>query len=620
MCGITGFFGNKNFADHIENSVNQLTHRGPDFGDFWVSDDQHLGLGHRRLSIQDISSLANQPFTSSDGMLTMVFNGEIYNFQSLREELINDGYSFQTTSDTEVLLYLFHQMGNKCWEKLNGFFAVAIYNHQSQELTIARDRFGIKPLYYYIEDKKLVFASELKAILAYGIDKKIDYKALNLYFKLNYIPAPHSIIKNVKKLDPGHYITFNLEGYQKTKYYQLDQKDSGKSTLRYADAQKQLKKLLQESVEKRLVSDVPLGTFLSGGIDSSIITALASEISPNLNTFSIGFKDNSFFDETHYARLVADKYKTNHKEILLDNNSMFESLESLLSNIDEPFADSSALAVNALCKETRKHVTVALSGDGADELFAGYNKYWGEYKIQNPNIKEQIVQGLHPLWNALPKSRNNKITNLNRKLHKFSSGSRLLKSERYIKWCSIGDNENTKDLLLNVDSDTSEISKYITNEKGINDILYNDIHLVLPDDMLTKVDRMSMNNSLEVRVPFLDHDVVNFANSLPDKYKIDHNFKKKILQDAFRDMLPKELYNRPKQGFEVPLLNWLKTDLDHKIRHIYLDREFIEEQGIFNYDAIHDIINKLHSNNPEDSHATVWALIVFQSWYKKHME
>jgi asparagine synthase (glutamine-hydrolysing) len=623
MCGITGYYleqGASINSDAIQKSLDLLGKRGPDAKGELFAQDRSVFLGHRRLSIIDTSTGANQPMTTEDGSISMIFNGEIFNYKTLRKELEHLGYKFYLNSDSEVFVNLFHCFGTNAFDKINGFFAVAFYNHQTQELTLARDRFGIKPLYYSFQDNRLFFASEMKALIPFGINKNIDNKALRYYFSLNYIPAPLSIFQEVKKLNTGEFLQFKDGNLSIKRYYQLKPEKAQTFQGSYDKAQHELKSLMSQSVADRLLSDVPLGTFLSGGIDSSVVTALASQSVNQLDTFSVGFSDNKFFDETHYARLVAKKYNTNHHEIILSNQDLLQSLEELLDYTDEPFADSSALAVNALCKETKKHVTVCLSGDGADEVFGGYNKYLAEYKVQNAGISEKMLSALLPIWKSFPKSRNNSLSNVFRKLEKFSEGMKLTKKDRYWSWACIGKEHWVDELLIQPkkDFDKHLFSNLITNEKGINDILLNDIHLVLPNDMLFKVDSMSMRNSLEVRVPFLDYRVVEFAHSLPDNFKVDGKMKKKIVQDTFRDLLPEELYNRPKQGFEVPMLDWLKHELDDAIRKKYLNKELIEKQGIFKFDACDKLLKKLHSNNPEDSHAMVWALVVFQHWYLRY--
>lgn len=627
MCGITGYYTSKSGlvgSQKLIDTTNLLTSRGPDASGIFQSPNGQIGLGHRRLSILDTSAAGNQPMTTQDGKYTLVFNGEIYNYQALKTDLSAKGYRFNTSSDTEVLLNLYHLHGDAAWNLLNGFFAVAILNNDTLELKLARDRVGIKPLYYHWDGSDLYFGSALSTILSYLKTPSIDHDALRLYFKLNYIPAPHSILMNTSKLLGGELISFNGKELSKSRFYEVGRTNDTHliPSSDYGIAQKQFKELMRQSVTDRLVADVPVGTFLSGGIDSSVITALASEQKSGLNTFSVGFKDHKYFDETSYARLVAERYQTNHHEIILSNHDLLTSLDDLLQQGDEPFADSSALAVNALCKETKQHVTVALSGDGADELFAGYNKYMGEYRIQNPQLAEKLVGRAGFLWDRLPSSRNGQLSNTIRKLKKFSQGTHQSKNERYLDWCSLGKEDFLNRLLVQSQSGiyhqkSTKLTQYLSPNKGLTDLLINDQHLVLVNDMLTKVDSMSMNNSLEVRVPFLDHSVVEFANRLPDHFKINRGMKKRIVQDAFRDLLPDALYDRPKHGFEVPMLHWLRHEVSDQISEHLLNQNKIEEQGLFDFETVQSLVQKLHSANPEDSHASVWALLVFQTWYAK---
>ncbi len=626
MCGISGGYYRNQLPkkDLLEKSIAQLSKRGPDNQGLHIH--QNFFLGHRRLSIIDVSNAANQPLYSDDNRYAIIFNGEIYNYASIRKQLETKGHQFNTSGDTEVLLKAFIEYGKDCLTLLNGFFAFAVLDQSNNTLFIARDRMGIKPLYYYQDDGKFLFASEMKAFYPLDVKREIDFNALATYFQLNYIPAPKTIYKDVLKLLPGHFIEIkngntNIEQWYKVPY------TSGKyANLTYSEASNKLVELLDKSVADRLVSDVPLGTFLSGGIDSSVISSLAANHRKSLNTFSIGFKDNDFFDETEYAELVAKKLNTNHKVFKLTNDDLLDSLTSLLEYIDEPFADSSALLVNLLSKYTREHVTVSLSGDGGDELFAGYNKHYGEWRIRNGGFAANAVSALLPVWQNLPKSRHGKWGNKVRQLERFAIGHKLNAGDRYWRWCSFIDADESKKYFKNPNLiDEHELAnlkalytKHFSQNGDLNDNLYADIHLVLPYDMLTKVDLMSMANSLEVRVPFLDHNIVEFAFSLPVEYKIDSNLKKKIVQDAFRKILPSELYNRPKKGFEVPLLQWFRNELKDLILNDLLSDKFIEEQGIFNLNYIQLLKQKLFSKNPGDVHAQIWALIVFQSWYKNY--
>ncbi len=624
MCGIVGIFakdetGKSNFSN-LNSAVKSLNFRGPDAQGIFT--DDAIGLGHARLSIIDTSEAATQPFTSADGRYTLVFNGEIYNFKELRNKLRNKGYSFSTSSDTEVLLYQLIEFGEAGINELNGFFGFAFYDKADKSVIVARDRFGIKPLHIYEDQHQLIFGSEMKSIFEFDIKKEIDLASTQLYFKFNYIPQPYSILKNCKKLSPGELLIWENGKATYKKYYNLPFSPNKYKFNDYKKAQNQLRDLLEESVSKRMVADVPIGSFLSGGIDSSVIVALASKHTNNLNTFSIGYKDEPLFDETHFAKLVADKYKTNHTVFELTNDDLFDQLGKVLDYTDEPFADSSGLAVNILSMHTKNKATVALSGDGADEIFSGYNKHMAEYTARGNGIKNKLVAAGEPIWKTLPKSRNSKFGNLNRQLLRFAEGIKLGNKERYWNWAGILKDDQASHLLqkavLKAFSDRKQ--HVLLNElesSDFNGVLYQDVHQVLVGDMLTKVDLNSMNNSLEVRVPFLDHNVVEFAFQIPSEFKIQSGIKKKILQETFKPDLPEELFKRPKHGFEVPLLKWFQGDLQSTIQNDYLNKDLIEEQGIFRWFEIEKIIKKVNSKNPEDSAATIWALIVFQHWWKK---
>ncbi|HZX74101.1 MAG TPA: asparagine synthase (glutamine-hydrolyzing), partial [Cyclobacteriaceae bacterium] len=379
MCGITGIFafnlvGKFNMIN-LAPATQSLEKRGPDNQNIYS--DSWIGLGHRRLSIIDTSAAGNQPMWDDAGRYAIIYNGEIFNFQELRKELETKGISFVSNSDTEVLLKLYIQEKEKCLNQLNGFFAFCVYDKQEQTFFIARDRFGVKPLLYLFDEDKFLFGSEMKSIMQYGVNKEIDFTSLYTYLQINYIPAPRTIFKNVKKLLPGHYVKVSRGQLDIEQYYSIpyDREGAEKNNLPYEHAKERLKELMEESVRKRLVSDVSLGCFLSGGIDSTVVAAFASLHKRDLHTFSIGFKDEKFFDETEYATLAAKHLKTGHTVFSLTNADLYKHVHSILDSIDEPFADSSAINVYILSKETRKYATVALSGDGADEMLGGYNKH-----------------------------------------------------------------------------------------------------------------------------------------------------------------------------------------------------------------------------------------------------
>ena len=623
MCGIVGIidFNGKalNHSSNLKNALKKLRYRGPDHQDCYESESTLLG--HTRLSIIDISDHANQPFYSDDGRYTLIFNGEIFNFKELKNELIQQySISFKTSSDVEVLFHFLIRYGVSHLKKLNGFFAFAFYDKLQNKMWLARDHFGIKPLYYALkENQHLVFSSEMKALLEFPIKRELDQASVQNYFHLMYIPAPYTIFKTVRKLEPGQNIEVDIDhkDVQFNSFYSLPPSDQ-LSEDSYESAQHKIHNLLTRAVELRMVSDVPLGSFLSGGIDSSIISTLAQKISGNLNTFSIGYSDEPYFDETPFANLVAKKIGSNHTVFSLSNKEMFEHIHDMLDYIDEPFADSSSVAVYILSKYVRKHIKVVLTGDGADELFSGYHKHMAEYLIRNPSSKEKAALLAYPVSKLIPASRTGKLSNLSRQIQKFKKGSQLDVKERYWQWAGFPSHH-----LLSKESEQETrkeqwLGTLQKNNKDINDMLLTDMQFVLPNDMLYKVDMMSMANSLEARPPFLDYNLVDYVSKLPGSYKIERNFKKKILQDTFKMDLPNELYRRSKKGFEIPLQKWLTNEMKPEIDQL-LSKNIIQEQGIFNWEEVSTLKNKLFSKNSGDAQTMIWAIVVFQSWWKKYM-
>ncbi|OWY24663.1 asparagine synthase (glutamine-hydrolyzing) [Sphingobacteriales bacterium UPWRP_1] len=629
MCGIAGIVAFSELAlpylACMEAATQTLRRRGPDNQS--VYRHHRVALGHARLSVIDTSAHANQPLFDTSGQYAIIFNGEIFNYRQLKQQLAAEGVVFSTQSDTEVLLQGYLHWGTSVLNRLNGFFAFAVYHLPTQTLFLARDRFGVKPLLYYADRTRLVFASEIKALMACQIPKKLDHNSLYIYLQLNYVPPPQTMLQDVQHLPPGCYMTVNVATgvVKQEQYYQIPCLPQPEQTpVSYAAAQQQLRQLLDDAVQLRLISDVPLGAFLSGGIDSSVIVALASEHTGHLNTFSIGFKDEPLFNETGYARLVAEKYQTNHTEFLLQTDDLLQHLTNVLNYLDEPFADTSALAVYILSHYTRKQVTVALSGDGADEVFAGYRKHAAELKARSMAKAGKLLQPALPLLQRLPQSRNTKWGNIFRQANRFAEGVNLPPHERYWRWASILPQQKAAQLLLHPPHHSAFIQRrqqwlqpLTTHTGSFNHLLLADMQMVLPGDMLRKVDSMSMANSLEVRNPFLDYRVVNFAFNLPHAYKITPNMKKRIVQDAFKQLLPPQLYNRPKQGFEVPILQWLKTDLKPMLNNL-LEPAFLQEQGIFNPPEVQSLLQQLNTANPADSAASVWALLVFQYWWKRY--
>ena len=628
MCGITGIYafnqvGRINMIN-LSRATQHIVHRGPD--NFQLYNDEFIGFGHTRLSIIDTSEAGNQPISDEEGRFMIIYNGEVYNYKELRKSLQDEGVRFRSETDTEVVLQLYRRKGKECLQELNGFFAFAIFDHHNHELFIARDRFGIKPLYYQFDDDKLMFSSELSSLAAFGVEKKVDPVALYLYLQLNYVPHPYSMIRGVKKLAPGHYISVKQNQVTVQKYYDLTAHGDSPG---YSSSKEQLQTLLSDSVKMRLHADVPLGSFLSGGVDSSVIAALAKEQHPGLKTFSVRFKESGFLDESSYARRVARHLGTEHIEIPVSKNDIHEQIFQAMDSFDEPFADSSALAVYMLSRKVREHVKVALSGDGADELFGGYNKHYATWRMMNPGRTESIIRSMQGLWNVLPQNRSSFLFDRFRRLSKFAETMDLSGPHRYWRLAGFASDEESAHVMESLMIDSLDFEEYfdyredllkeVTEEESVNSILRTDMALVLPGDMLKKVDLMSMANGLEVRVPFLDHRIVEFVNNLPGEYKIDGKSRKKILRDAFRERLPNFVFSRPKKGFEVPLLNWLRKDMRSLINDDLLADNFVQEQGVFNLDEVRKLKKKLFSYNPGDTHARIWGLLVFQWWWKKNL-
>ncbi len=616
----------QSWLDRLEAATERLALRGPDHGA--VCRHRNVGLGHRRLAIIDTSSAANQPMSDDSGRYTIVYNGEIYNFRELRAALVASGRALRTHSDSEVVLSLFVDEGPSMLEKLNGFFAFAIYDRQERSLFLARDRLGIKPLLTYQDDGVLIFASELKAILSFPIRRELDEVSLLQYLQLSYVPAPHSMLKRVRKLEPGCMLTARDGVVRVERYYSVPT-PTETTTVSYADATRRLAGVLESAVARQLVSDVPLGAFLSGGLDSTIVAALAARHKPDLETYAIGFPDQPLYDESADAAAAARALGVRHTTFPVNDDELYRHLADVLDYTDEPFSDSSALAVYILSRHTRGHVTVALSGDGADELFGGYNKHYAEVMARRARVRSALVRAAAPVWSSLPRSRENAFGDVVRRFDRFATRAALPPQERYWAWCSFTD-EGVARLTLSdaVRARVTGSHEYLARKesctrwidgRGINDVLYSDVHLVLPNDMLKKVDAMSMANGLEVRVPFLDHEVVELAFSLPSHFKIDGRARKRVLRDAFRGVVPESVLNKRKHGFEVPLMRWFRSHLRPLIRDDLLHRDFVERQGIFNADEIDALVARLYSERPGDIAPQVWSLVVFQYWWKRVM-
>lgn len=621
MCGIAGIFSVDTISENqlglLREAMADMKYRGPDHTGYF-SNHQYV-VGHNRLSIIDTSIAANQPMISTDGNFVLAFNGEIFNFLELKSDLMKEGIPFKTESDTEVLLHLLMRDGKKALTKLNGFFALAFYDKNRNHILLARDRFGEKPLKYHFQNGRLYFSSETKVVSKLSGIKKLDRDALQLYFQYNYIPAPFTIYQNIQKMMPGECLEIQNDKLDKSYWYKRPDPIPFDSN---TNLNGELKNLLFDSVKLRMISDVPLGCFLSGGIDSTIIAGIGKELDKDLLTFSIGFPDEKHFDETEFANKAAEHLKTKHEVFNVRNKTLLENLDDIIGKMDEPFADSSAIAVYELCKRTKNKITVALSGDGADELFGGYHKHYAHTRSEKKSTANFLLKNTGGITKLFKGSRNSKVGNKLRQINRYKTALKMNSVDRYIHWASILPVEKRKELfnqvMLSKDVAVKMDFYFDAISKGkLNEILEADIKLVLANDMLVKTDLMSMACSLEVRPPFLDYRLVEFSMRLPQKMKINGKSKKFILKDTFSHYFTPELLNRSKKGFEVPLHSWFKNDLEQKMKNS-LDTENFTNSVLFDSGFLQQLKKEILSNTPGESAATVWAMIVFHEWIRKN--
>ncbi len=629
MCGIFGAVSSSPLRLDIEKFTNELSHRGPD--DFGIHRDEHAGLGHRRLSIIDLAG-SKQPIYNEDQSLCIIFNGEIYNFQELRKTLLSRGHRFSTNGDTETILHAYEEWGSECVDKLRGMFAFAIWNQKEKTLFIARDRLGIKPLFYAQHNNCFYFASEMKAILADPtFPRKIDELALSTYFSYSYIPAPLTIFSNIRKLEPGHTITWRDGSFTREKYWDLQfHAEQQRSESHYIDT---FMDLLQEAVDLRMMSEVPLGAFLSGGIDSSTVVALMSKVSTTpVNTFCIGFGGNTggYLDERGYARQVAERYQTAHKdyEVVMDPDGL---MDKIVRAFDEPFADDSTIPSYFVCKIARENVTVALSGLGGDEIFGGYERYLG-FKLRNlynripSTLRTNIIS---PLVTKLPERSDGHYT-INH-MKRFVRANELSGDRCYLSYLSIIKN----DLRNNLFADRQRFNGYqscgdelflqhfnsdnVTGDtSALNRAFYCDIKTYLPEDILAVTDRLSMHHSLEVRVPFIDHKFLEFCATIPDDIRMKGFQKKYLLKKATRSLLPKEVIDHRKQGFIGPMTQWLKHDLKPYVEESLTEKN-LEKHGFINSAVVKTVLNE-HFTGREIHDTLIWSLLVFQKWFDIYID
>lgn len=625
MCGICGFYSKKKITAAELTAMNDtLYHRGPDDGGVEIYPGKGgyvIGLAQRRLSIQDLSSLGHQPMSSQDGRLSVVYNGEIYNFEEIKAELKE--YPFRSHCDTEVILAAFLKWGISCVERFHGMFAIALYDREDESLYLVRDRIGKKPLYYWQEEEHLVFASELKPIMqCSGFTKRIRQELLERYLVQQYIHAPDTIFENVYQLLPGMVYQFRRGTIQQWKYWDIaaryeELKGSMKGS--FAEAKEELQKKLERSVQLRMIADVPLGTFLSGGYDSTLITAMAQKNSSKpIQTFSIGF-DQKEYNEAVYAKEVAAYLGTEHTELYVTQEDMFSMVEDLCAYYDEPFADSSQIPSMLVSGLAREKVTVALSGDGGDEFFCGYNNYEMLWKLQK----------LDPLGRWIYEFCRLPLVRSLGLMEKMPSRVQIAAQNRntafQVQPFGYLQSREAEEILKREQKEYrfQEERKYGQSDWQIRRMLL-DMDTYLPGDILTKVDRASMKYSLETRCPILDTEVMEYSFRIPHEYKCSKGNKKRILKELTYDYVPRELLERPKTGFSVPLDVWLRGSLKEQLLD-YTAPDFLKKQDIFQEKETAAWIEKyLESGDGKNGSGTklsrmVWAYFVFQKWYERYM-
>lgn len=623
MCGICGYLTRAPMPhEALKAATNSLIHRGPDDVGYYFSQDSCLGLGHRRLSIIDLSPKGRQPMANEGKTIWVSFNGEIYNYLELRERLLAKGHRFKSQTDTEVIVHGYEEWGTDCFSELNGMFAIAIWDEAKQKLILARDRIGQKPLFYHSHNGNFCFASELKALMKLPFfEKEIDFESLKQYLVFNYVPAPRSIFKHTFKLEPGKFLvvskktgTIRLETYWDPIPVLTNKRHNNiLSEEAYLD---QLEQLLVDAVRKRLISDVPLGAFLSGGIDSSLIVAIMTELSDlPVKTFTIGFEELEY-NEAVYAKRVAEYLRTEHREFYLSSRDSLDIIEKLPDMYDEPFADHSAIPTYLVSKHTREYVTVALSGDGGDELFCGYPRYDWILLASNLNCLPLGVRKAASKVIRYLASNSRKISSLGEALQ-FESLS-------YLYMAGFGTfKQRDLRMLVNDAYHPDEVRfhqlyKVLKEEDTLDTFPLIDLTTYLPGDILAKVDRASMFTSLEARAPLLDYRVVEFAISLPVELKRKNGDKKYLLKELLYKYLPKELFQRPKHGFGIPLSFWLrdKGGLRPLIEE-YLNPGRVEKQGTFNADFVSNLVTS-HLNGDENHQNRLWALLMLEMWAERY--
>ena len=610
MCGVVGFidYKKKTSSNFLNDLVNKLSHRGPDDqGSYYEKTEiGDIGLGHARLSILDPTKKGKQPMDFED--IVISYNGEIYNFEDLKNDLKKEGYEFETRTDTEVLLKSYHFWGIEFIHKLNGMFVICLLDKKKEKLYLIRDRLGIKPIYWFFNNETFLFSSELKVFkFIPNFEKKISANGLSCFFRYGYIPEPHSILEGVKKLPAGSFIEFSLKKkiFKLTKYWNLNDKKFDLDNSQEKDILNKLDFLVRDSVKLRMVSDFPVGIFLSGGYDSSLVASYMTELSSNpIESFTIGFKDE-IFDESKHAKKISKFLKTNHHEFILDNNDILDVFKEFKDLYDEPFGDPSFLPTAFLSKKTKSIVKVVQSADGGDELFVGYDKY---RKIIKRHKKSQLIPGF--LKNFLKSV-------LNEDFLKKNKNRGYIYNKNLKDWL-IEDSEvnnfiQIQKLLVNPILSETNFQNYLNGADNLNEMLYLDIKTFLLDDIMWKVDRATMYSGLEARDPLLDFRLVEYAFKIPTQIKFKNNKLKYLLKELAHKKIPKELLNRPKQGFNLPIVN-LALTFYNEYKDVFLQDNLISEQNLFNLNEIKKLKDEIN-NKKYNNIGNLWLILIFQIWY-----
>ena len=608
MCGITGYYSpsGKFNQSHLQAATDALMHRGPDAGAVFTQGK--VGLGHRRLSILDLSTSANQPMVSANNRFVIAYNGEVYNFKEIELEIkkYRPDVVFKTHSDTEIILEAFSLWRENIAEMLNGMFAIAIYDKDNDALFLFRDRLGIKPIYFYWDDQDFFFASELKGLKALKntIPLELNEKALPYFFHLGFIPEPHSIFKNIYKFPAGNYLKLNKHGFELNSYWEPQSKITKEILTNETKAKQQLKDLVESSVKYRMICDVPFGTFLSGGIDSSLVTAVAQSLSTSpVQTFSIGIDDKNH-NESEFAEAVAKHLKTNHHTFTVKQSDALQLVSELDGIYDEPFADTSAIPTLMVSKLARKHVTMTLSGDGGDELFMGYGAYKWARRLSNPllaTFKSPISAALNMGGNRYKRVSNlfKSSSSQNFQSNIFSQEQNMFyESELTLLMC---DKTNNK---INIRQDFTGLKRKLSASE--NQAVF-DLMVYLKDDLLVKVDRATMHHSLETRVPLLDYRITEFALNLDESLKLNGNTMKYLLKQVLYDYVPESYFNRPKKGFSIPLNHWMRNDL-RPITEKYVNKEMCERYGIIEWAYAKELLDRFYNQQIDFYYNRLWLI------------